>query len=323
MWQAAALASAGGGLTALVVWQLLRRLQHRASARALSRRLRAVAAQPTPAPSTVAPFPPYRSITVPVLVRLLSPWSLNLRLALWLEQAGSPMSANACVMIQLVSLLGGGLIAFWLHPPGLIALVIVLAAGCAPYAVVASQRQQRFQRLSEQLPDAIRLIVSALRAGLGLESGLDIVAAELPDPIRLEFRRLLNESLLEADASAAFRRLAKRVPMADVRLFAAAACLHREIGGNFAVLLDQLESTVRARFQLFRELKTLTAESRLTGWVLGVLPVLVGLGLLSLNPAYLRPLVEIQVGQTLLWAAVGLQLIGFAAIWWLIHPRIQ
>ncbi len=111
--------------------------------------------------------------------------------------------------------------------------------------------------------------------------------------------------------------------MPDACLFAASACLHREVGGNFAELLDQLELTIRSRFELKRELRTMTAESKFSGWILGFLPMAVGGGLMLLNPEYFEILLDNSAGRVLLYAALGMQLLGFFFIHMLTHPKIR
>jgi len=322
MWQALALASAGGGVVALLTWQLAGGFQQHQAARRLARRLKALA-PPARAVAVAMPLRPGRYSSLPMIRRLIAPLTLAPRLALFLEQAGSRLNVSSFLILHLCGVILGFVVASWAGAPGWLVAAAALAGGGMPSLAMVSRRQRRLQRFSEQLPDAIRLIASSLRAGLGLDAGLEIVANELPEPIRGEFRKLLNEAFLEADPDRAFRRLGQRVPTADVRLFGAAACLHREIGGNFAALLDQLEENVRERFHRYRELKTLTAESRLTGWVLGLLPLVVGAGLVLFSPGYLQPLLWSHAGRTVLWTAVGLQGVGAWVIWWLVHPKIQ
>lgn len=260
---------------------------------------------------------------LPALRRLLRRLPITQAIVLWLEQAGSRMNASTYLAAELCAVLVGGLLAAWWGRSSIAVGGCALAAAAVPWAVVSLARRRRLRRLADQLPDAVRMISAALRAGLSLDAGLQLVASELTEPIRTEFRRLLNEAMLQTDVAQAFRRLAQRVPSVDVRLFAAASCLHRDVGGNFTQLLDQLESTIRDRVHLHRELRSLTAESRLTGWVLGILPVAVAAGIAFLSPSYLGPLVTTELGRTLLLSALGLQAAGAVMIWWMLQPRFR
>jgi tight adherence protein B len=213
---------------------------------------------------------------IPAMRDTVNQFFPSARIALFLEQAGVEMSVNVFILLIACSALGAYWVIGFLFGGNLVVQAVgTLAAGAMPWIVMANRRSKRFYLITSQLPDAIRLLTSALRAGLGLDGGLQIVVSELPDPIRTEFRKLLNEAHLFGDPRPAFIRLSQRVPLTDLRLFASSARLHREIGGNFAILLDRLERTVRDRMQLNRELRTLTAESRMTGWIIGLLPVIV------------------------------------------------
>lgn len=259
--------------------------------------------------------------TLPILRKLLSRSTFTNQIVFFLEQAGSRMNVGSFLMLLFACFCTGTFLA--LNHWGQWSPLAGLALMAVPWMRMAIKRRKRLMRISEQLPDAIRLMTSALRAGLGLNAGLDIVANELGDPIQTEFRKLLNEWRLYSDVNEAFARFSRRIPTPDARLFATSARLHREVGGNFAELLDQLELTIRTRFELQRELKTMTAEGKFSGWVLGFLPIVVGLGLLLLNPSYFEILIHHKAGTYALGAAVALQLAGFFFIYLLTHPKIR
>lgn len=312
-----------GTLVSVGVWWFLTGPQRSFALRQAVQRLRSIRRGGSKADSVQLYRHDVRYSYLPALHHLLTQFPIMPRLLLFLEQAGSDMNVSSYLLLHGCCAVSSLLLALWFHVPVVIGLGGVAMASLAPWMVMGVKRQRRLGQLTGQLPEATRLIASALRAGLGLESGLQIVASELPDPISGEFRKLLNERRLSSDADLAFRTLASRIPTDDFRLFTACVCLHREIGGNFAQLLDQLGQTVRERFQLWRELKTLTAESRLSGWVLGLLPLVVMVPISLSNPDYFRPLFEQQVGRTMLWTGLGLQLVGFGIIRWLTTPRIH
>ena len=250
------------------------------------------------------------------------PLFVSSRISFFLEQAGSKITVGSFLLYSIICLIVASILALWIKMPWLAAPVVVCTIGAVPYFVIGYKRQRRLAQLNEQLPDAVRLIASAMRAGLGFEVGMGLVESELPDPIQGEFRKLLNESRLSSDMNESLRRMAKRIVLADFRLFAACACLHREVGGNFTHVLDRLGHTVRERFQLRRELKTLTSESRLTGWILGIFPLLIALALGLMQPDYFQPLIEEPQGRIMLWGAIALQIIGIGIIRWLTTPRL-
>ena len=326
MWRAWVLAGAGGLLIGGWVGWLVMWLWQRSGSQQLHRRLRALGNAPQdadPAPKTVSWIRNRRYSELPKLRQLISRLAITPRIVLFLEQAGSHMNVSSYVLLHGCCALVGLLLSSVMRLPIPFAAVVIGLAASAPFFIMASKRRKRFQQFCEQLPEAIRLITSAMRAGSGLDVGLNLIASELPEPISVEFRKLSNESQLYADMNEALRHMSQRLPISDVRLFAASASLHREIGGNFVELLEQLEQTVRNRLQLYQELKTLTAEGRLSGWILAALPLVVGLGLSLMNPNYLRVLVEDPTGRLMLWTAIGLELSGLAIIRWLTTPRIQ
>lgn len=316
-------ATTAGGLTAWTIWNLGRLQERRQARRRLAGRLNRLEERLGPI-DLVESTAQTRYSHLPAIRALLHRLpKATQALVLWLEQAGSRMNVSMFVTCELCSALAGGLIAVWLSWPAPVVLGSACLGAMIPVAMIAMARRKRMARLAEQLPDAVRMISSALRAGLSLDAGLHLVATELSEPIKTEFRRLVNEAMLQTDVDRAFQRMAQRVPSADVRLFSSASCLHRDVGGNFAQMLDQLEVTIRERVHLHRELHSLTAESRLTGWVLGLLPFVVALAITFLSPSYLSPLIATPLGRVFLFTGVGLQILGGALIWWLLQPRFR
>ncbi len=319
------LAAASGGLTAVSVWWLLARNMAQ-DAQQLSRRIRQISQGPEAQQASQNITLSSRSTrysAVPLLGDMLARLALASRVLALLEQAGSRLSVGAFLLSHAVAAFSLWMFACLFKMPALIGLGLFFAGGITPTVIMFSKRQARFLRMSGQLPDAIRLMSSAMRAGLGMEAGLNIVSQELQDPIREEFKKLLNEWRLYGDMNEAFLHMARRVTTADMRLFVASACLHRDVGGNFVEVLEQLEETIRNRFQLQRELKMLTAESRMSGMVLGALPILVAGGLYWLNPSYMHLLVEREIGRIMLWISIGMQVLGMIIIYWLTHPKIR
>ena len=322
MWTPWGAAIVAGSLTAWLIWSLGRLGERRRARRHLTNRLNRLESRVPPV-DLLETTAQRRYSHLPVIRDLLQRLPVTQAVLRWLEQSGVRINVSMFVTCELCSVLAGGLAAAWLRWPAAAVAGVAAAGGVVPVWWIAQARRQRLRQLSDQLPDAVRMISSSLRAGLSLDAGLHLVASELSEPIRTEFRRLVNEAMLQADVDRAFHRMAQRMPSADMRLFSAASCLHRDVGGNFAQMLDQLETTIRERVHLHRELHSLTAESRLSGWVLGVLPFLVALGITCLSPSYLAPLLTTPVGRTLLAAALGLQAGGAVLIWWFLQPRFR
>jgi tight adherence protein B len=316
----ALIAVIGGAGAGVITWLALDWFFNRPSARQRHLRRMGVAAA---APAASVPLRQTRYSDVPALRQRIERFSPTPGIALFLEQAGVETNVSVALMLTGCAGLGAFVLAGAATPSAALRTAVAAAAALLPWGVFAAKRRGRFGRLTAQLPDAIRLMTSALRAGHGVDGGIQIVVNELQDPLRSEFRKLLNESHLYGDIKPALVRFAHRLPLVDLRLFATSAGLHRDVGGNFALLLDRLERTVRDRLQLNRELKTLTAESRMTGWIIGLLPVVVGVGIALMNPSYFAVLLSNETGRILLASGVGLEFLGFALLRWLTSPRLE
>lgn len=193
------------------------------------------------------------------------------------------------------------------------ALALGAAAGSVPWLAARLAAHRRTWRLHGQLPDALAVIASSLRAGHSFLQSLDMVAAELPDPAASEFSRLVAEVRLGRPVEEALDALATRVDSPDFTWAMVAVRIQRETGGNLAEILDTVATTLREREVVRRQVRALSAEGRLSMYVLGGLPFVVAAWLTLTNPDYLGLLVSTQVGRVMLVCAVGLMALG--VIW--------
>jgi tight adherence protein B len=182
---------------------------------------------------------------------------------------------------------------------GLLGLVVPLIVRGIINRRVERQRQQ----FAEQLPDNLQVLASALRAGHSLVGALSVVVDDAPDPSRREFRRVLADEQLGVPLDEAFEVVAERMDSRDVKQVALVAALQHETGGNTAEVLDRVAETVRERFELRRLVRTLTAQGRLSRWVLTSLPIFLLVVITLLNPRYVSPLYTHSTGRFLLVAA--------------------
>jgi len=192
----------------------------------------------------------------------------------------------------------------------LMALPIGLLMGSAPFLFVFYKRNKRLDRFQEGLPEALDLMVSALRAGHSLVAALGSVARECADPIGYEFRTCFEEQNYGLELKTALDNLINRVPLQDLRIFATAIIIQKESGGNLAEVLDKTSHVIRERFRLKRQVGVHTAQGRMTGWVLTLLPMVLGLLLYLVNPEMMSILWKNPLGVKLLWAAGILIVIG-------------
>ena len=151
----------------------------------------------------------------------------------------------------------------------------------------------------------------AIRAGHPFSAGLGMVASESPQPVAGEFQRLFDEMRFGMPFDDAVLGMTDRVDLVDTRMFATAVLVQREVGGNLAEILDNLANTIRARFSIRRQLRVITAQGRLSGYILSVLPVAVGLGIWLLSPDFMEPLLATSTGHALIAAAIVAQIFGY------------
>lgn len=174
---------------------------------------------------------------------------------------------------------------------------------------------QRFLNFSKQFPDALNLMASSLRAGHPLYSAINIVTDEMPKPICDVFATAQKDISLGVDSKEAFLSMTKVMPQSiDLRFFITAVLIQKEVGGNLAELLDSLSGTIRERFKLLGQLRVQTAQTRISGLVLGIVPIAVLLIITFMNPDYIKPLFDSRDGQIAFFSAIGLIIGGFVSI---------
>jgi tight adherence protein B len=172
---------------------------------------------------------------------------------------------------------------------------------------------RRSDRLREQLPDVLTIMASSLRAGHSFLQALDTVAREIPAPANVEFQRLVAEIRLGRPGEDALEALADRVGSPDFRWAVLAVNIQREVGGNLAEILDNVADTLRERATMRRQVKVLTAEGRLSAWVLALMPFALALYMFAVNPEYISLLFTSQVG--LIMVGVGGVLLVLGILW--------
>jgi tight adherence protein B len=192
----------------------------------------------------------------------------------------------------------------------LVACAVGLACGSLPFVVVFFKRGKRFNSFQEGLPEALDLMVSALRAGHSLIAAMGLVSRECPDPVGIEFKACFEEQNFGLELKNALDNLIKRVPLQDLRIVCTAIMIQKESGGNLAEVLDKTAHVIRERFRLKRQVMTHTAQGRLTGWILTLLPVALAFALYTVNPDMMSILWKREIGIKLLELAVAMIIVG-------------
>ena len=217
-----------------------------------------------------------------------------------------------------ILVVAGGVAALWLRNVPL-GLVLGLVASTGPYLFLITKRKARLLRFEAVLPDAIDLMGRALRAGHAVTAAIEMVAREIPDPVGVEFRRVFEEQNFGLPLREALLNLAKRVPVRDLQFLITAMLVQKETGGNLAEVLDKTGLVIRERSRLLGQLRIYTAQGRMTGWILGLLPFIVFAVMNFVNPAYARIMFDDPMGRKAIWIGLGLMAIGM----WLIRKIVE
>ncbi|HSY31883.1 MAG TPA: type II secretion system F family protein [Verrucomicrobiae bacterium] len=257
--------------------------------------------------------------TVPALHRLMLRWGWTSRLNDYIQQAGMTTKPGKVVLSMATVAVGTFYVMeLWLEN-FLGALFIALVAGCAPLAYIGYKRKKRLEKFEEHFPEALDLLGRAVRAGHAFTTGLEMIATEADDPIGGEFRTTFEEQNFGLPLRDTLMNLSDRVPLIDVRFFVTSLMIQRETGGNLAEILDGLSKVIRDRFRIHRDIKTRTAQGKLTALILIAIPPLMMVLLTMLNPEYMQTLTLDPAGPTILAIAGTLQVIGSAILWRIIH----
>jgi tight adherence protein B len=213
------------------------------------------------------------------------------------------LASGAFILLQLA---GSGLL--------LLRLVASFAIGVVPVSYILRARNRRLQRFEQQLPDSIDLFTRTMRAGHNIHSGLETVAQETEDPVRMEFKKLMEELALGSQLEPALHSLGKRVPLIDLKFFITALILQRQTGANMVAVLENLAALVRERLTMAEKMKAHTAQQRFSAALLCALPFVVGIGFWFLKPEYMRLLWTDPVGSKFFTYAIISEIVGILVI---------
>jgi tight adherence protein B len=232
------------------------------------------------------------------------------RLDAELEAAGVSLRSGEFIVVSVVAALVFGVLGAALLRNALLALIVAAVGAAFPTLLLRSALSKRADRLREQLPDVLTIMAASLRAGHSFLQSLDTVAKEIAQPAASEFQRVVAEIRLGRPAEDALEALAERVGSADFKWAVLAVNIQREVGGNLAEILDTVADTLRERAMLRRQIKVLTAEGRLSAWVLALLPIAIGLYMFAVNPDYIGALFKSTIGWVMLITAAVLMVLG-------------
>jgi len=261
--------------------------------------------------------------TLPVLARALAGCAGAVRpVEHLIERSGYSVSLGQIVLGSAFTALLAAAGAWQLTSQLLLAVAAGLLFGMAPGMFLRHAAGRRIARFEEQFPEAIDLIARALRAGHAFTTGLGMVADEVEEPAKTEFRLLHDRQSYGMPLSDALKSMATRVPTIDARFFTTAVLTQREAGGNLSEVLDSLSKLIRERFKLRRQVRALSAHGRITGWVLAALPLALAALLFAIAPTHLGLLFTDPLGVRMLLGAAILQVVGFIAMQRIVNIEI-
>jgi tight adherence protein B len=247
---------------------------------------------------------------VPWINRWLLRFEVAPRLRTLLFQANVKSTAGGLILMSVVCFSFPAYLIYLRTGTVIFAAAIGLLTAGAPIFYVLHKRRQRFNKFEQELPEALDLIVSALRAGHSLVAALGLVAHEAPDPIGVEFRVCFEEQNYGLELRTAMNNLLIRVPLQDLRIVVTAILIQKESGGNLAEVLDKTAYVIRERYRLKRQVRVHTAQGRLTGWILSFLPLVLGVALYLISPDTISILWKRAIGIKLLYAASAMTIVG-------------
>lgn len=235
-------------------------------------------------------------------------------LALFIEQSGREIPAYRVVLFSVLA----SFAAVWLTMLStgnlLTALMVGAIVAAAPILKINIERAKRLNRFEEQLPEAVEVMVRALKAGHPFTDTLRLVAEEMDQPIAKEFGMVHTDVNHGLDMKSAFMNLLERVPNMTLMGLVTAVVVQKETGGNLAETLQNISKIIRGRFRFQRRVRSLTAEGRMSAWVLSMIPFVLFIGLMITTPDYLPILIEEPLGRKIVAVSFTLLLIG---IFWL------
>lgn len=230
-----------------------------------------------------------------------------------LERAAWKLRPSEFRLIQIAAGIGGAIIGAGLLQSLILGAVFAVAGVLIPLLVLTRATDRRARRFEEQLPDVLQLLAGSLRAGYGFLQAIDTVAQEATDPAASEFARALNEARLGGSIDDALEAMANRLDSEDFHWVVIAVTIQRQVGGNLAEVLETVAETIRERERLRRHVRGLSAEGRLSAWILILLPFAVAGYIMVVNPRYMESLIGTTGG--LIAILIMLILMGIGTGW--------
>lgn len=253
-----------------------------------------------------------RQALVGVVERATTGSSVSNRLESQLQRADWKWKPAEFMLAQAVAA-GGGLLLALVVLPTLWWLLPVIG-WVTPSILLKRSIASRQKLFTNQLPDALGIIANALRSGYSFLQAMDVVSREMPEPVNKEFSLVLKEARVNIPIEDALMHMVQRVQSPDLDLVVTAVLIQRQVGGNLSEVLDKIGGTVKDRIRLQGEIRTMTAQGRMSGWIVSLLPVVLALAMQVIAPGVLSPLFTHPLGMVMLAMGIVSQFIGIMLI---------
>ena len=231
-----------------------------------------------------------------------------------MQQAGIPLLGTEFLILlgisMAVAFVVGSFVSSRLH----VGVLAALGVAMAEWAYVLFRIDRREAAFTNQLGDCLMMVANAMRAGFSFLQAMDLISKEMEPPMSEEFKHVMRDINLGASVERALDDMDKRVNSPDFSLVVTAVLIQQQVGGDLAHILDTISETIQDRIRMRREVRTLTAQGRMSGWVLAALPIVTGLLISSISPGYMDPLFSNRWGHIAIAVAIVLELIGFFII---------
>ncbi len=245
------------------------------------------------------------------------------RLQEYIHQANlkyrAPEVFSLCVILAIGTYFLLGLLGL---PLILLRLMFALLAGAMPIAYIVHKRSSRLSKFEQHLPDAIDLFNRSMKAGHNIHAGLETIGTESLDPVRMEFKKVIEELALGSQIEPALHNLGKRVPLIDLKFFVTGLILQRQTGANMVQVLENLALLIRERLNLAAKMRASTAQQRFSAGLLCAMPIVVGFGFWILKPEYIRLLYTDETGSKWLTYAIISEIVGILVIRKIASPKL-
>jgi tight adherence protein B len=241
------------------------------------------------------------------------------KLEAWIAQANNTMTVSTLLLSSAGLGITGFAATYWWLSILPISIVTAFALGYIPFGVISFKRSRRLTAFNAALPDAIDMMGRAMRAGHSLAASINTVSEQSAEPVRSEFREAFKQQNFGLPLRDALTQMLDRSPSQDLKVLITGIIVQKETGGNLAEILDRTASVIRERLRIQREIRTYTAQGRMTGWILCSLPVVMLVMINIINPGYSNVLLNTGIGHLLICIGLGLLITGAMIIRYIIN----